>query len=370
MLMLVNCQAAMDKASIRLLFVVHRYAPYPGGSEVYVASMAEEARRRGHDVWVYTDAHMGDLNGVQVTSDVRVLLGEWDLIVVHGGDCGAQDRVHMNHRLITSPVLYLLILPSNSPACIRGMKDALHLGCSTRADWEHCHAHGFHHKACQIRHGVALGPWTIGRPGRFRAKYGISASTRIFLSCGGFWRHKGFAELVRAFEEARVPCALTAAMDNLGLDGSGVGAGAGAGAHMDLNNTILILTGYVDSNDVEARPKDTANVHTLLIEDKADVADAMADADLYIMNSTAEGFGLVLIEAMLNRTPWLARRIAGAIEMEEYGYTYDTYAELVCMLREFPFRKMTEQVDEAYTYAMEQRTIVKTIDDVLAMCGQ
>jgi glycosyltransferase involved in cell wall biosynthesis len=110
-------------------------------------------------------------------------------------------------------------------------------------------------------------------------------------------------------------------------------------------------------------------VHTLLIEDKADVADAMADADLYIMNSTAEGFGLVLIEAMLNRTPWLARRIAGAIEMEEYGYTYDTYAELVCMLREFPFKKMSEQVDEAYTYAMEQRTIGKTIDDVLAMCG-
>ena len=354
---------------VRLLFVVHRYAPYPGGSEVYVASMAEEARRRGHDVWVYTDAHMGDLNGVQVTSDVRALLGEWDLIVVHGGDCGAQDRVHMNSRLITSPVLYLLILPSNSHACIRGMEGALHLGCSTRADWDHVNSHGFHHKACQIRHGVALGPGTIGRPGRFRAKYGIPSSTRIFLSCGGFWRHKGFAELVRAFEEARrfsEGCALTAAMDNLGLDGRNVGVAVGAS---DLNNTILILTGYVDSNDPEARPKDTANVRTLLIEDKTDVADAMADADLYIMNSTAEGFGLVLIEAMLNRTPWLSRRIAGAIEMEEHGYTYDTYDELVCLLREFPFRHMPQMVDEAYTYAMEQRTIVKTIDDVLGMCG-
>jgi len=77
----------------------------------------------------------------------------------------------------------------------------------------------------------------------------------------------------------------------------------------------------------------------------------------------------VLIEAMLNRTPWLARRIAGAVEMEEYGHTYDTYEELVCMLREFPFRNISHMVDEAYTYAMEQRTIVKTIDDVLAVCG-
>jgi len=34
----------------KILYVVHRYAPYPGGSENYVRDMAEETLRRGHDV--------------------------------------------------------------------------------------------------------------------------------------------------------------------------------------------------------------------------------------------------------------------------------------------------------------------------------
>jgi len=38
----------------KILYVVHRYAPYPGGSENYVRDMAEETLRRGHDVTVFT----------------------------------------------------------------------------------------------------------------------------------------------------------------------------------------------------------------------------------------------------------------------------------------------------------------------------
>ena len=45
---------------MRLLFVVHRYYPFPGGSEYYTAAMAEEALSRGHDVTVLTGEHQGD----------------------------------------------------------------------------------------------------------------------------------------------------------------------------------------------------------------------------------------------------------------------------------------------------------------------
>ena len=48
----------------RLLFVVHRYVPFPGGSEYFVRDMAEESLRRGHAVTVLTHWHRGDRSGL------------------------------------------------------------------------------------------------------------------------------------------------------------------------------------------------------------------------------------------------------------------------------------------------------------------
>ena len=45
---------------MKILFVVHRYAPYPGGSEYYVQNMAEEMLRRGHDVYVLAPTNKND----------------------------------------------------------------------------------------------------------------------------------------------------------------------------------------------------------------------------------------------------------------------------------------------------------------------
>ena len=72
---------------MRLLFVVHRYAPFPGGSEVNTQNMAEGMLARKHDVTVLAHEHQGDLNGVKVSNDYNTLLNQkWDLIIVHGGD--------------------------------------------------------------------------------------------------------------------------------------------------------------------------------------------------------------------------------------------------------------------------------------------
>ena len=64
---------------MKLCFVVHRYAPFPGGSEYYVQQMAEEALSRGHDVTVLAGEHRGSLNGVKVNSEVGSLINK-DLI--------------------------------------------------------------------------------------------------------------------------------------------------------------------------------------------------------------------------------------------------------------------------------------------------
>ena len=72
---------------MRLLFVVHRYAPYPGGSEYYVQNMAEEMLKRKHEVTVLAHEHKGDYNGVIASNDYNTILNQpWDLIIVHGGD--------------------------------------------------------------------------------------------------------------------------------------------------------------------------------------------------------------------------------------------------------------------------------------------
>ena len=76
---------------MKLLYAVHRYAPFPGGSEIYVQGMAEESLRRGHSVTVFAGDHKGNHNGVTVTSDSRVLLDKWDLIIVHRGDVSKRN---------------------------------------------------------------------------------------------------------------------------------------------------------------------------------------------------------------------------------------------------------------------------------------
>ena len=121
---------------MKLCFVVHRYAPFPGGSEYYVQQMAEEALSRGHDVTVLAGEHKGDLNGVKVTSEVSSLINK-DLVIVHGGDVHVQNYVLSMAKNINSPILYLIIKPSDSPVCLQALKDVKYIGCSSLEDWNH-----------------------------------------------------------------------------------------------------------------------------------------------------------------------------------------------------------------------------------------
>lgn len=311
---------------MKLLYVVHRYAPYPGGSEIYVQNMAEESLRRGHEVAVFTGEHQGNYNGVHVTGNANILFENWDLIIVHGGDVNVQNFVLANASRIPSPVLYLLVLPSNSGVCVKALHDCAWIGCSTPADWRHCEKHGVTHKAVDVRHGVK---WqdSLGKPG-FKAQHGITE--RMFLSCGGYWPNKAMRELADLFAVADIP------------------------------NAILVLTGY--DNRMGLMPEPRSNVIPLLIEDRAEVLSAMHDADCLVMHSRQEGFGLVLLEAMLNQTPWIARRIAGAELLEKHGKVYESDAELVKLLRNFD--RTAFDFESAYNRVANNHLISNTVDDI------
>jgi glycosyltransferase involved in cell wall biosynthesis len=317
---------------LRLCYVVHRYAPYQGGSEIFVQAMAEESYSRGHNVTVFTHTHKGNLNGIRVTSDHNILLEQYDLIIVHGGNCNSQDLVHLNAHQIPSPILYMLILPSESYTCMQGLKNCRYIGCSSENDWEHVKKYNVIEKSVRIRHSVSLSK-SIGDNSIFKKKYNIPHDTRIVLSCGGFWSHKGMIELAAIFESCLLP-----------------------------DNIVLVLTGY--NNDHRFIPPQTNRVKSFILEDKIDVTHAMAAMDLYIMNSTEEGFGLVLIETMLNKKPWISRNIAGAKVLKEYGITYDTPEQLKSLIENLDDTISKVDIIKNYTFAINNHLTEHTVNDI------
>jgi glycosyltransferase involved in cell wall biosynthesis len=315
----------------RILYVVHRYAPYPGGSENYVRDMAEETAGRGHEVAVFTVEHKGDWNGIRVSGDPQILLENWDLIVVHGSGVSAQDFVHQNSSVIPSDILYMLILPSHTPLSLQALKNSKYVGCSSLADWEHVEKYGVSNKSVEIRHSINP-KISIGKPG-FKEKYGIKTD-KMFMSAGGFWQHKGFEELIDSFNKT------------------------------NLTDTTLVLTGY--DNRSNLMPATTEFVKPFLIDDRDDVMSAISEADLYVLNSYEEGFGLVLLESMLNNTPWAARNIAGAATMREYGFTYDTQDQLIEYMKNFNRLGLISS-NETYDYVVNNRMISNTVDDIMSL---
>lgn len=316
---------------MNILFVVHRYAPFPGGSEYYVQQMAEETVRRGIEVTVVAREHKGDLNGVHVTSSVNP--DDYDLVVVHGGDVDVQNFFLGNAKNIKTPMLYMLIKPSESPICLQGLQDAAFIGCSSEEDWEHVKKWNVENKSYKVTHGISPDD-CYGVVGEFRKKYHIDPKVKMFLSCGGYWPNKKMKELASAFEAA------------------------------NLENAILVTTGY--DNRFDLMPKRTDKVIPMMIEDPKDVKNAIADADCYIMNSDAEGFGLVILESMLNCTPWLARNIAGAKLLCDYGCTYETEEDLTRILKIWetdPHRQT--RVRYAHDHVLNNYMIKNTVDDIL-----
>jgi glycosyltransferase involved in cell wall biosynthesis len=315
----------------KICFVVHRYAPFPGGSEYYVQQMAEECVQRHLDVTVVAGEHKGSFNGVRVSSDANDLVDK-DLVVVHGGDVGVQNFVLEHAHEINSPVLYMLIKPSESPTCLKGLRDAKFIGCSAPEDWEHVKKWKQEHKSHKVIHGISPTD-CIGEEGKFKDKYGIPKDKKMFLSCGGYWPNKKMIELADAFKKANLP------------------------------DAVLVTTGY--DNRFGIMPHASENVIPLMVEDPKDIKDAIADADCYIMNSDAEGFGLVILESMINKTPWIARNIAGAKLLSRYGKVYDTEEQLTELLGTWQPDDFTTAL--AYKYVIQNHLIKNTVDDILSL---
>jgi glycosyltransferase involved in cell wall biosynthesis len=277
--------------------------------------------KRGHDVTVLAHQHKGDYNDVKVSNDYQRMLGNqrWDLIIVHGGDVISQNIVHNNASQIQSPVLYLIVKPSESIVCMQGLREHRFLGYSTSMDIEHLKKHNVMDKGRRIRHGII--------PHEYK-RVNLT-DKKIFVSAGGFWPHKAMTPLAEAFTKANIP------------------------------NAELHLYGY---GEEQLMPDETDNVKCFFGKDKTEVLLSISAADAYIMNSYEEGFGLVLLEAMMNKTPWYARDIAGAKDMCYHGTTYNDEKELMELLRNH--KRNDKKIEDAYNYVMANHTIQDTANDI------
>ena len=312
---------------MRFCFVVHRAAPFPGGTEVFMQAMAEEALARGHSATILAGQHQGDLNGVTVTSDMSVLDQPFDMIVVHGSGNGPPRRVLDSAATLPSPVLYMLVAHYRHHIRAAHLHDATLLGWSTPMDQQIIARAGHAVKSTRLRHGI-LPAAALGAPG-FRAKYGIAPDRQMFLSCGGYWSNKRMKPLAKLFETTR-------------------------------SDALLVTTGY-DNRD-NAMPCASDRVLPLMLPDRADVTSAIAEADCYLMHSRDEGFGLVLLEAMLNETPWISHETGGATVLQDFGQIYRQDTDLIRMIE--GFRPDPARIAAARDHALQEYTIARTLDDL------
>lgn len=313
--------------SRKICFVVHRYVPYPGGSEYYVQSMAEESLSRGYEVHVLTSQHKGNINSVKVTDNINILFTErFDLVVVNGGDVQIQNEVLSKCNLINSPTLYLIIKPSYSRECLQGLKNATYLGWGTTDDYEYIKSNGYINKAINIRYGIKDN--SIGKVG-FRDKFNIPKNRKMFLTAGGYWPHKRINELARMFEITND------------------------------KTSLLVTVGY--DNRHNNIPAKTSNVFPLMIENKEDVMSAIKESYCYIMNSSDEGYGLVLLESMINSTPWISTNVGGAKDLREFGIICNEN-DMINTIKNFvPCR---EKIEKARLFVLNSHLIKHTINDI------
>jgi hypothetical protein len=214
---------------------------------------------------------------------------------------------------------------------MNAMQDCKYIACSTQEDWQFVEQMGHNDKSVQVSHGINPKISTARHVLDFKTKFGIKTELMI-VSSGGFWPNKAHQELVDLFKQ------------------------------VNRYDMTLVVTGY--DNRYNIMPEESENVRVLMLEDRDWVLDAIAQSDLYIMHSHSEGFGLVLLESMLNKTPWAARNIAGAKVLSDYGFTYDTDDQLLQYLKEF---KPAQDIDKQknYDFVTATHMIKNTVDDIL-----
>ncbi len=310
-----------------------------GGTESVARDLSWGLLRRGYDVTVLTETSIGDHAPLKITKDLNVLLTAD--VVIQVGIFSVMDYEVVNrkrHKVFKAPMLIWAIEPDLRLMqwCVDLQSGISHdnviLGYSVEYGRHRLAYLGIGNLGMKIRYGV---PTVTGRPG-FRNKRGIT-SPKMFLSSGGFDERKCQHELIKSFTDARI-------------------------YDKTLYDVTLVITGH---RGFHHTPKEVEGVRVIVPDDRQELMDAMFEADLYIMNSDSEGFGLVLLEAMFNKTRWASNKVGAAVHAEDlanFGWVYSDEVGLKRAFRDYGCL----DVMSAYRFALANHRIECMVDDVEA----
>jgi glycosyltransferase involved in cell wall biosynthesis len=160
-----------------------------------------------------------------------------------------------------------------------------------------CGSLSFKDRIQTIHNGIDLSRFPIKRPGssQFRREIGVPDEAFLVCTVGQICARKGLLELLTAFSTIYSQ----APRMHLALIGKVVFP------HEQKYRSLLSST--VAASETSDRVQ--------FVGERSDVSAVLQAADLLVLNSFEEPFGLVLIEAMASGTPVLATRVGGVPEI-------------------------------------------------------
>lgn len=330
---------------MRIVLASIRYPPGPGGAETHVARLAEAYARRGHDVVVHTsDLHTeypferrelpAEVNGVRVVRHrARRVLGAWTMMpdlpralredakradVLHAHSYGYHQTVAAASAKRATGVPFVFTPHFHPPWSMEGgawrrslrraydpllgqrVVDAADrvVGVSRgEIDEMGKHLRLDASKVRVIPNGFDAARFQRVPDGEgVRHRLGLAPATPLVVFAGRLASNKGLQHLVPAFARLKAP------------DAHLVLAGQDQGWRARL--------------EAEARRLGiAARVHFTGHLDDASYREILAAADVFVLPSEWEAFGIVLLEAMACGVPCVATTNGGAPDVVDAGKT-------------------------------------------------
>jgi len=316
---------------MKVLLTAHRFWPHVGGTEEVVERLAQQHVEAGHDVTVATMQEDGTpleetRDGYQIRRFAMRRVGgfrvpplwayarfvmskRWDIVHLHGQRIWSTDYLypvmarirapvvftahgfyqwHMEARPVLDETYYKRVLPSalrhvDAIIALTSLERDELVSWGVSPDKIRVIPDGFHSDE-----DVATG----ADGARFRADHDIAPDRPLLLYVGGFYTNKRVDRLVRA------------------------------AAHAGATLVVVGRDAHVKHGRAECEALATelgADVRFVGRIARRDVLAAYAAADVFVLGSDFEGFGLVLLEAMRAGLPFVAMRAGAAPDLAETG---------------------------------------------------
>jgi len=314
---------------MHVLYTVHRFWPAVGGTELALMDLAQEITKLGHQVTVVTSDEAGSPEREVVKGiDVRrfalrragkfrfppkdyvrfVLDGPWDVVHVKGQRVWSSDYLFNAVPKIRQPKVFtahgfhqwhmhrrdpleLWYYKWRLPRALRPFDKVIAL---TTNEVEELVSFGVpREKITILPDGVNLHEYREPPPRGFREKHGVKAKYML-LYAGGFYDNKGVPLLVEAASKMKSDVELLL-----------VGKDPAAGSTLAESKALAQKLG--------------APVRFLGVIDRKDLVQAFHEADLFLMGSRFEGYGIVLLETMAARVPFVSTPAGAAPDLATKG---------------------------------------------------